>query len=269
MQQNNYKANGLFFLMGRRGQVTLFAIVAIAIVSVLFVLLFYDKIQGISSGILRGSSPDGFFRECLEKDVKTNIGVLAKNGGYENLEGVITYSGERYKYLCYNAEYYRPCIVQQPFVRANFENALKKKIIPKVNECLTNLKEKYEQEGYEVNMGKEVNSTIEVAFDSVVINTGRFVSLKKGSEVKEFENFGLRIASRMYELLTISEDIVNSEATLGDSETTYYIRNYPNLKIEKIRLDEGTNIYTLSNSFSGEEFRFASRSLAWNTGSEI
>jgi hypothetical protein len=41
---------------------------------------------------------------------------------------------------------------------------------------------------------------------------------------------------------------------------------YPDLKIEKTKLSDGTTIYILSNVVSKDRFTFASRSLAWPPG---
>ena len=41
---------------------------------------------------------------------------------------------------------------------------------------------------------------------------------------------------------------------------------YPDLRMEKIKLSDGTKVYKLSNIVTKEEFIFASRSLSWPPG---
>ena len=70
----------------------------------------------------------------------------------------------------------------------------------------------------------------------------------------------------MYDLIMTSVSIIDYESTYGDSETTLYMQYYPDLKIEKTKLSDGTTIYVLTNVISKESFTFASRSLAWPPG---
>ena len=72
--------------------------------------------------------------------------------------------------------------------------------------------------------------------------------------------------SEMYDLLFIATNIVEHESQVGGSATELYLQYYPDLKIEKIKLTDGTTIYQLSNVVTGEQFSFASRSLAWPAG---
>ena len=70
----------------------------------------------------------------------------------------------------------------------------------------------------------------------------------------------------MYDLLLIAESIVQFESTLGDSETTDYLNYYPDLSISKIKLGDGSKVYTLKDVVTNEQFRFATRSLVWPAG---
>jgi len=67
-------------------------------------------------------------------------------------------------------------------------------------------------------------------------------------------------------LLLTSVSIVDYEATYGDSETTLYMKYNPELKVDKIKLNEGSKIYRLTNTVTNENFTFASRSLVWPPG---
>ena len=70
----------------------------------------------------------------------------------------------------------------------------------------------------------------------------------------------------MYELLFTAANIIDFESSLGDSATELYLQYYPDIKIYKNNLGDGSTIYKIENVISGESFTFASRSLAWPAG---
>ena len=113
-----------------------------------------------------------------------------------------------------------------------------------------------EQRGVEVRV---VPERVTVDFDVPLTAT-------KGDETRQFSGFDVEVKSGMYELLMIATSIIDFESTYGDSETTLYLQYYPDLSIEKTKLSEGTSVYKLRNVVTGEEFVFASRSVAWPPG---
>ena len=74
------------------------------------------------------------------------------------------------------------------------------------------------------------------------------------------------VSSNWYTLLNTAVNILQYEATYGDSETSLYISYYPDIKIEKTRRDDGSTIYELSDVITQDKFAFATRSLVWPQG---
>jgi len=266
--RNNYKENYARFFMeskgGKRGQVTIFIIVAIAIVGLIAAtVFFFPQIKNFIAP--EAFSPNSYLRSCIEPELKPNVENLAKHGGYLDPEGFIIYEGEKVKYLCFSSEYYQTCVVQEPLIKDNFEAQLVKIIQPKLDQCITNLKSEYERRGFSVSLAK-AESKLQIAPGKISVAYTAPLTVTKDETVQTFEKFEVGIPSEMYELLFIAQSIVDYEATYGDSETTLYMQYYPNLKIDKRKLDDGSTIYLLSNAVTKESFTFASRSLAWPPG---
>ena len=263
MGRNNYKLNLLCDRMDKRGQVAIFVIVAIVIVAavVIIVLMFPNVRETITGEEL---SPVSYLRDCVEPVIKENVERLGKNAGYSNGEGYAMYRGEKYKYLCYTAQYYETCKIQQPLIKQNFENELKNIVEPRANECLNSLEDAYESRGYDISSSR-AESTVSILPGKIRVRFDTPMTVTKES-TRTFNGFDVDVNSEMHELIFIAHSIIDYESSLGDSETTTYLQYYPNLKIEKIRLGDGTNIYVLSNVVTNEEFKFASRSLAWPPG---
>ena len=248
--------------LGKRGQVAIYVIVAIAIVAVIIVLfLFPDVRTNITGGEF---SPNTYLRSCVEEDVKTAVTELAQNGGYINPEGTILYQGREIKYLCYSSENYKTCAVQQPMIKNNFEKELSAIVTPKANECIRQLKTEYEKKGYSVSAAS-VNSQVSIIPGSIRIDFLSPMTITKES-TQTYNGFDVEIDSEMYDLLMTAQSVIEFESTYGDSETTLYLQYYPDLKMEKVVLSDGSTIYKLSNVNTKEEFVFASRSLVWPPG---
>ncbi len=248
--------------MKKRGQVTIYIIIAIIIVGVVLIsLLFRPQLEGFFGGDL---DPNSYLKSCIQPVMQDKITELSKNAGYVDMEGSVMYRGDKYKYLCYIEGNYQTCIVQQPMIKANFEKNLKEEILPVAENCARNLKDEYEKRGYGVSMAStKVN--LEIVPDSVRLNFESPMTVTKDT-TRTYEGFEILITSEIYDLSFISQSIIDYESTFGDSETSLYIQYYPDLKIEKIKLSDGTTIYKVSNVVTKEEIRFASRSLAWPPG---
>jgi len=249
--------------MKNRGQVSIFIIVALVIVVLgVLVYLFYPS---ISSRLGGDAEPSSFLKNCIEPDLKEGIELLSRQGGYVNPEGSIMYQGNDIKYLCYTSNYYVPCYVQVPLLRQTFEQELEGLIERKADECVADLKDYYEKRGFDVSGIASSNAEINIVANNIDVVVNAPMTITR-DETQSFEEFNFEVSSKMYSLLMVSLSIVDFESTYGDSETTLYMRYYPNLKIQKTKLGDGSTIYTVSDVTTEESFTFASRSLAWPAG---
>ncbi|MCA9485276.1 MAG: hypothetical protein KC506_00330 [Nanoarchaeota archaeon] len=249
--------------MKKRGQVSLFVILAIVIVAlIVLTFIFYPRIE---SFIGSEDSPNTFLKRCIEPAIQESVETLSKQGGYANPEGFILYKGERVKYLCYTAQYYIPCYVQQPLLRAHFENELENLIEDKANECVGEMRSYYDERGYQISGGLEPEANVKVNLNNIAVNLELDLALTKDT-TRRYDNIEFGYDSQMYSLLMTAVSIIDFESTYGDSETLDYVRYYPNLKIGKYKLGDGSTVYELEDVRTGEMFTFASRSLAWPGG---
>jgi len=263
--RNNYKQkfteNGMLN-WGKKGQLAVYVIVAVVIVALIVLgVMFYPKIQSAFGVEL---NPQDYLTKCVEPIISDNVALLANQSGYAMPEGFVVYDGQKVKYLCYVSDSYKTCKVQQPMIKNNFENELNKLVAVRAVQCVSDLKAEYEKRGYSVSLG-QVSSRVEIVPDKIKINFKAPMTITKDTS-QTFKEFNVEEKSGIYDLLFIAQSIVDFESAYGDSETTLYMQYYPNLKIEKIRLEDGTKIYRLSDVISKESFEFASRSLVFPPG---
>ena len=265
VRRKDYKENITHKGMKRRGkkaQVAIFVIVAIAIVALIVLgVIFYPRLSGVFYGEL---NPSSYLRDCIEPEVKIGKELLSKQGGYQDPEGFAFYGGEKIKYLCYTDDYYETCVVQQPMIKNHFELELNGMIKNRAGECTRNLINEYEKRGYDVSSA-EIDSSVVIIPGKINVIVESPMSVTKDT-TQTFKRFNIEIESEMYDLLFTAGSIIDYESSLGDSASELYLQYYPDLKIEKTKLSDGTKIYKLSNVVTEESFVFASRSLAWPAG---
>lgn len=249
--------------MKTRGQIGVYVLVAIGVVLVVVVLALYPRFRG--GGIEQVQDPSSFLTTCLESRVQSTLSTLLKNGGYLKPEGFLVYQDEPIAYLCYTTENYKPCIVQQPLIKEHNEEELTRALQEPVRECMRQLQQAYERQGYRATVGAGKGPDVSVIPGKLVVTIDLPLTLTKET-TRTYRTFQLSYPSELYDLSYIVTSIIDFESTLGDSETTTYIQYYPDLKITKLRLGDGSTLYEVTHVVSKEAFRFASRSLVFPPG---
>ena len=242
--------------MKNKGQVTVFVLVAIVIVSA--VLVFFLWVQPTYlSDLGRGLNFEG----CVEDAVEQAVDELGPKAGFVNPGFTYAYNGERFTYLCYTNEYYETCTVQVPFLKNAFDEGIENLVRGKIDACYDNSINDLDGQGYDVVSGVvDYDVLIEPGVVRVEIDAPTSV----GSQ--SFSRFNVRVNSPIYEMVMISTSILQSEAVLGDSDTSSLMLFYPDYIITKIKRGDGTTVYILEHKDLGNKFQFASRSLAWPSG---
>lgn len=249
--------------MDKKGQIAIFVIVALVVVGVIVVIFAYPQISNLVAP--REIAPGQYLKDCLQPEVKVAIDLLAKQGGTQNPSSAINYLDNKVSYLCYSSGYYKPCIVQQPLLITNFASEVSGILAPKAERCMKNLITEYERRGYSVS-SSTIKSSISLAPGNVRIEYSAPMTVTIEQTTKTFDKFDVGVESSIYDLLAVATSLLDFEATYGDSETTLYMRSYPNLKIDKIRLEDGVKVYKLTDVVTNDMFQFATRSLVWPPG---
>jgi hypothetical protein len=249
--------------MKKRAQTTAYIIVALVIV--VFGIILYFLYPRISQIIAGDTEPGDYMRVCLEPELDRVLELISKQGGYINPEGYIEYQSVPIKYLCYTSKYYVPCYVQQPLLVAHVERELSSDLKEKAESCAGELREYYQSRGYEVTGGNNAEVDVSIAPGRIDIKIDSPMTFTKDT-TQEFQTFRIAKSSEMYMLLMTATSIIDFESTYGDSEVTIYMQYYPELQLSKMKLIDGSKIYTIKNVKTSETFTFATRSLAWPGG---
>ncbi len=251
-------------LLGRKGQVTIFIIIAVIIVALVFLVYsFYPQIK--TNFGFGEKTPQAYIQACIEENIKDAAANLSLQGGSLAPENYILYENSKVEYLCYTEEYYKTCIVQQPMLKQHIESEIENDIKEEVKTCFDSLEESYRNRGYNVNLKRGVTN-IELLPQKIVSAFNSSLVLTKSGNSEKYDSFRIVLNNNLYELVGITDSILEWEATYGDAETTVYMDYYHNLKVEKKKQSDGSTVYIITDRNTENKFQFASRSVAWPAG---
>jgi len=249
-------------IKNKRGQVTLFIIMAVVIVAAVITIIFLNNKE--VADVPTSVGPQQFIRNCLEEAIEEAIGGVLSGGGRISPTHTLFYYGEEYNYLCYQEDFYKTCYNTHPVLKKIVEKELLEEIRFDVQSCFDIVREDYEDENYQIS-GGATNYSIELLPGIVRISLRKKISISKGGTSQEFNNFDMEIPSPLYNLVEIAHNIVNGESQFCNFEYNGYMLIYPQYDIRRIGFNTN-KVYRLIDRGTEQEFRFAVRSCAFPPG---
>ena len=246
-------------LKQKKGQVTIFIILAVLIVSGVLVFFLWVKPTYITPTREKLN-----FEDCIKDVVETEIENLGIQAGFVEPEFYYLYQDNKLGYLCYTNLYHELCVVQKPFLKQHFEKELKKAAREEIESCYENSIEELKRRGFDVVTG-ELSFNISLEPNKVNVHVESPISIVKQTG-QRFEEFDIEIISPLYDILMIAQSILQFELTYGDVDVTSLMIYYPDLIIDKLKQGDGTTLYIIEDKLSKTKFQFASRSLVFPPG---
>lgn len=254
-------------LENNKGQVTIFIIVAILVIGI--AVLLYFLFPGLTSEAeTEAQSPNEYIDNCIGDKVGDTVGVVSSQGGFFNPSEAESYNhlGDRVKYLCYINQDYAPCVIQEPLLLQSMTNEIEEEISEDVNSCFRSMVESYSERGYEASLlNSETESNVDIIPGRVLVSFDNELTLSR-EETQRYETFQVVLDSKLYEFSGIVMSILDWEQEYGSAPISNYMTFYPELLIQEDEKYDGTKIYIIEDVDSGEEFKFAVRSVVIPAG---
>ena len=153
------KMNKNFFRKTNKAQVTIFIILAlILVVSIVLVFLLIRR-PDVSIG--DDENPQAYVESCVNEAVEESVEMLLENGGDLEPKGGLLHDGKEITFLCYNKEYYKPCVNQRPMLVEHMEEEITSYIKPRVSNCFQSLESQLESR-YDVEELEVSQSVLEL-----------------------------------------------------------------------------------------------------------
>lgn len=246
-----------------KGQTTIFIIIGIIIIVGIILFFFLKgeiKIPSISS---KDVNPNIYLTTCLKPSVEKIAEEISMNGGYiePKFAKNFSFDEEDYRdisYLCYNQNFYFPCINQEPMLIQNIKEEFKDEIKKGVEGCYNALIKELESKNYEVE-SEYRNFSIELRPKRIKINIDAEISMKKEEVSSQQKDFVVLVNSYLYDLAVIAQEIVSQEAEYCNFEIHGFMLLNPEFRVQRYNTGDLETIYRIELRKSGEEFRFAVR----------
>jgi len=179
----------------KRGQVTLFIIIAVVVVFGIGITIFVlDDLNFVS---LKTDSPVEFLDKCMSDALEEDVNLLiSRNGYFEDKENVINYAGEDVVYSCFASEFYAPCVPQDVNSFGRVESELKERLGPKFESCFDELEKDLNKKGFFVT---RTDGTVSLDFKESFIEAGYggdLVFEKEGTS-ERFDGFDVRVSTKL------------------------------------------------------------------------
>jgi len=245
-----------FEKFGKKGQLTIFIILGIAIV-VVFLLLFLNNKSFAS--LFVAQSPVEKIEACVRESLDEGMDIVMMQGGAIEPENYFLYEGNKVEYICYNEESFQKCVMQKPLLKQEIESELGGYIQPLVRECVEDVKESYRGSASVTSKVPEV--VVDIVPGDVMVSLDIDLKIAKGDDVKNYQYVQAGKSSKLYDFVILTSKIANFEAEFGDSEILSMMLVDKWVLIEKYKQGDGSTVYILSDRDSDESFMFASKSI--------
>lgn len=252
--------------MNKRGQITIFIILALIIVVIIaiFFLLKFGS-QPIVQ-IFDEKDPQGSIETCTRQAVEEALERIGEHGGDIEPGFSVQYKNDLIVYTCYSGENYQPCSYQRPLLVEHIEKEITDFITPKIDGCFNTLKLKLLESSTNVeeNPGLKVKTTlfpkhveIRINKNFQVINDKRTVS---------FDNFKIDILHPIYDFADIAMQAANQQSKYCYFDTLGYMILNPTFNINETITGKSDRIYVLTDRTTEHRFQFAIRSCPMPAG---
>ncbi len=247
----------------KKGQLAIFIIIALILVVVIILLFLLISQPDLSTPDTQ--NPNLYIEKCAKDSVKEAIEILLPRGGSIEPTNYKLYQDEKRTYLCSTNNFYERCIHQEPLLAEHIEKEITEYAKPRIEQCFLSLKQELESKNYAVEMGgMEVQTRL--LPKKVEIEINRDFVIKKNDVEQRFKRFRGEIINPLYDLVVVALEIIKQEARFCNFERVGYMMFYPDYDIQKFSASDGSDVYTIKERASEEEFVFAVRSCVMPAG---
>lgn len=209
----------------KRGQVTIFIILAIIILAVVILFIFVRSrfyFGPATQEKLQQEFPSikAHIESCLKESSEPIIRKIGKQGGYlEPAKNTYDYYfGDKISYLCYNIPNDRRCS-NRMLLKSQMEKTLSYAIKPKLAGCID--VDSFKKSGYEIEYGN-INFNIAIGQDSVLALLNFPITIRKDQAEASESRFKAEIRYPLGRLYNTAQDIVTAESLIGEFDSTPY-----------------------------------------------
>lgn len=244
-----------FQINTKKGQVTIFIIVAIVIVIAIVALFIFreDLVKVLGKEI----NVQDEIQSCVEESISSAIPQIIANAADPNPQKSIRYRGVNYTYICYQENDYLPCYNTHPLMKKTITELIKEETKEEIATCFLSVLEDASAKGYTIKEGS-LDYSIKLVPGSVIVTVKKDIDLTLEESSQSYNDFSFEIDSNLFELMSLTSEIVNYESQYCEFDYHNYMIIYPEYSIQRVIYDS-SKIYSLEYIDSKEKIKFAVR----------
>jgi len=247
--------------MKKRGQVTLFIILGIVILTVIILVFFLrdmlvETVLGPSGTKRVVSNEADSIRDnivsCIDEKAKPALEILGRQGGNFNPTKYRAYKGNKVNYLCYNIPNSDKCL-NQMLLKSKLEAELNDYLNKEIFSCIDISSF---AGNTEITTGEFKVST-EIGDDNVLVNVDYPIAIKRKEITQSINEFSKSVDIPLGKIIPAVNDILNDEAMGRGFDIVNYIKAKKSLYDISVIQPSSDKIYIV-NIFEDEyQFQFA------------
>ena len=253
----------------KRGQLTIWIIVAILLVAIIFLLLFvYNPFKINFTRDEIPQKPEVFISDCISDEVLETVDLLSRKGGYlEDPNIFVPYNNFKVGYLCYTNQPYTICSNQQPFLDKFIEQELKTefKQTNLINSCLSSYKTTVEKLGYQINTCNNPDFNVTIENDRIIFPFKCNIEMSKEDKSFRYQEIKPEVKTKLSNFIGIANKIVEQEIKNGDFDLLLGQMYLTDIELGRTRAGN-TKLYILHESNTENYFIFGIKNLFQNSG---
>jgi len=249
----------------KRGQVTIFIIIAILIAVVIVSFAYFSGWFKFEKSTTE--NPKEYIENCMLVSVKESEDLLFKSNTYPefNSSNYILFEQEKVPYLCTVSEFYKPCTPQDPGMFMRVRQIMQNKVARDIKNCLDKVYSDLEEENYKVTTQKG-ETTLDISKDSINIKLNETMYIVKGENAYTISGFEVSYGTKLYETLKLVQTIVNYESTFCEFNKLNWMQSNNEIIISTTRASDQTKIYSLRDRMTDREIKFAVKTCVLPAG---
>lgn len=255
-------------LISRKGQMTIWIIVAIVIFAsvALFLLLYREPASIDPTGEDFGVDINSYMQGCVAPRVYEVVDLMLPRGGFVNPQNTVVFDGLPVEYLCLNSGNFAPCVHQHPVLLREIKEEIYTYIYEDVEHCFEELRLDFSERNIDATGLSNFELNIDLQQDLITLDVTQETGLSGLGSSGVSDDIRIEVESPLYNLALIAMEIANQEATYCYFEFVGYNVLYPRYEIDQHTLSDATSVYTIRDLETLKEFRLATRSCAIGPG---
>jgi len=250
--------------MNKRGQVTVFIIIALIIIGVAIFFIILRQ-PSSSKSVSAVENPQAYFRTCIQEKAEKIVDDIMLSGGNFSYQGRIysrLYEENNVTFLCYTRYDNELCVNQHPMLKTELEIEIKKQTKKEIENCFVKLKDEIGNNNY---IQGQTNLNVEIVPDKILFKIDKEISFDSAGISLSYNTFNFNLASKAFDFARLATEISNQELDCDceletcRADTLALSLANREFEIGNLVYDNNGKIYVINETARAKEFRFAIR----------